>query len=378
LPQATWRLDYTVNHLPSLTALNRFAWAAMPMGAPGTALASTGDANWRVSGSGSVAYSGQIASTLDLPGLNQVDESRSLRLPASKGTVRIGDNSVAGEWQLDQASLRNRDTALELKNIRLGLDLKDRARGLGTVTLDIGSVGAGALALVGLQLHMDSSESGDRWNVGMTETARNVSFTGLTLQDLSLQAAVRGLHRESFLTLLHTALESCGGQNMTLQGSRQVRSALRTLLASGFSVSIPSLQGSGAQGSVEGNVAVELLSAQDQPVSLARQLNSSGQLTVRGNALSADQQERALDSGFFKAIPDGFEARFAYDKGVLRVGDRTLDAPVLQLGLAQADELIQAFLASDGVLALAAPAVSQEADGPDAPAAAPPAAAASR
>jgi hypothetical protein len=158
---------------------------------------------------------------------------------------------------------------------------------------------------------------------------------------------------------------------MTLQGSRQVRSALRTLLASGFSISVPSLRGSGAQGSVEGNLTLELLNAQDQPVSLTRQLNSSGQLTVRGDALSADQQQRALDSGYFQAIPEGFQARFAYDKGVLRAGDRTLDATVLQLGLAQADELIQAFLASDGVLTLAAPGVSQEADGPDAPAAAP-------
>jgi hypothetical protein len=130
LPQASWRLDYTVNHLPSLTALSRFTWSAMPIGAPGAALAATGDGGWRLSGNGSVSYSGQIASTLDLPGVDQGNDGRSLRLPASKGTVSIGDNSFTGEWLLDQASLRNRDTALELKDIHLSLDLTDRVRGL--------------------------------------------------------------------------------------------------------------------------------------------------------------------------------------------------------------------------------------------------------
>jgi hypothetical protein len=138
--------------------------------------------------------------------------------------------------------------------------------------------------------------------------------------------------------------ESCGLQNATADEKQQLRAAIQKLLASGFSMGVPKLQGSGNEGSLDGKLLLTLSPSPSDAVALATQLSSSGQLIIKGKLMPAEQRAFAMSTGYVTEVADGVQAAFDYDKGVLTVSGKTLDGAMVQMGLQKLDGWLKAFL----------------------------------
>jgi hypothetical protein len=336
-------LDYAASHVPSLQGLMRFAWNAAPAGAPG--------APWqemlrggKLSGQGHVSFEGALLSDMQLPELSLLARGESLQLAPSRGHLEISSQALRFNWLFDRMVARGNGRALEAKQLSLHLDLTDRALGLGAVTLGLESLSTETLALQGLRLSSHTSQSADRLDSNFTESVRSLQFQGQSLNDLALEAEIKGVHTASILAISKIVGETCALRNATLNEQQQLRAAVKKLLLAGLSVGIPTLQGSGMQGSLDGALLLTLAPSPGDEVMLASQLSSSGHIAVKGRLMPPEQREYALSTGFVRELPDGVQASFDYGAGVLSVSGKAIDGAMVQLGLQKLDAWLKAFL----------------------------------
>ena len=356
-PPVALNLDYTVNHVPSLTGLNRFEWKATPLGEVGQALGSllgTG-----LSGQGSVTYAGLVQTDMGLPEISFARGGESIQVTPSKGRLAVGKTALQFDWLVERAVVRGRGNALEMKQIKLMLDLQNRSMGTGIANFGVDSVSAGMFSLQGFQVSSETTETGGRLNSKITESLRSAEFMGQSLKDMRLEAVVNGLHTPSVQTLTTLFSESCGFQNMTRDEHQQARVAVKALLTSGLSFGITALKGSSQSGGIDGNFLVELQPFKGDKVSLAQQLKSAGQLTVTGTLVTPAQKDLALSTGFVREVPAGLQASYNYAAGLLKVSDKALDAGMFQEALAKADDMINSFLSGERSAAVK-PALKEE------------------
>lgn len=350
------RVEYTAQHVPDLQGLTRFAWAAAPGGGAEGAAGST-PAGWlrggKLSGTGRVAYDGTLSTDMQLPELALTTEDGSVQITPSRGRMVLGETSLQFDWLFERLAVRGAGTTVEARQIALNLDLKHRARGTGRMALEVDTLGNGDWAAQGLRLVSETTERADRLDSKVTESVRSAQFMGVALKDLVLEAEVKGLHTASVQALGQVFGESCGLQTATARDQQQWRAALKQLLASGFSVGIPRLQGRGQEGSVDGKLLLSLAPALGGEVVLAQQLSSSGQIRIQGPLMPPEQREFALSTGYVNALPDGVEAGFDYGAGNLTVSGKAWDGAVVQLGLQRLDAWLQAFLAGERMVPVA-------------------------
>lgn len=340
---AVMHLEYSARHVPDLQGLTRLEWSATPGGAA-VGAASQWLGGSKLTGTGRAGYDGTLSTDMQLPELTMNAEGESLQVTPSKGRMVLGKTSLQFDWTFERMALRGNGKALEAKQIALQLDLNNRTVGTGRMAVDIESISTADLTLQGLRVASETSERADRLDSRVIESVRSVQFMGQSLKDLVLEAEVKGVHTASVQTISKVFGESCGLQNATADEQQQLRAAIQKLLASGFSMGIPKLQGSGHEGSLDGKLLLTLAPAQGDAVALAHQLSTSGQLTIKGKLMPPEQRAFAMSTGYATEVPDGVQAAFEYDKGVLKVSGKTLDGAMVQMGLQKLDGWLQAFL----------------------------------
>ena len=336
-------LEYNARHLPDMQGLTRLEWAATSGGAAAGA-ASRWLGGGKLTGTGWAGYDGNLSTDMQLPELTMNAEGESLQVTPSKGRMLLGPTSLKFDWTFERMALRGNGKALEAKQIALRLDLSNRTVGTGRMAVDIDSMSTSDLTLQGLRLASETTEHAARLDSKVTESVRSLQFMGQNLQDMVLEAEVKGVHTASVQAISKVFGETCGLQNATADERQQLRAAFQKLLASGFSMGIPKLQGRGNEGSLDGKLLITLAPAQGDAVALANQLSSSGQITIKGKLMPPDQRAFAMSTGYATEVPDGVQAAFEYSTGVLKVSGKTLDGALVQMGLQKLDGWLQAFL----------------------------------
>jgi hypothetical protein len=129
---------------------------------------------------------------------------------------------------------------------------------------------------------------------------------------------------------------------------------VRTALTGGLSLGITEVKGSVGDGSLEGFLKVELKKAAQaavaaagaEPVAieLANLLTSSGEITVKGNAINAGQRQMAVGMGIATEVPGGLKATFEFADGLFKANGRVFDASAVQVALSTADRRLNTFL----------------------------------
>jgi hypothetical protein len=361
------KLVYQVSHLPGWDAAGHFSWTATPEGEAGAALAQLMAAGGHLSGQGELSYGGLLQTRMALPALDFAAAGASLHIAPSRGTLAVGKNTLQLDWTLDHWVQQGPADALAAKQLQFSVRLDDGARGGGSFSLSAHQLDTRLLALQDVQLRSETRVSAERLQATVSASAQSARFLGQTLTGLQLALSASDLHAPSLQQLLGLYAQSCGLRTLTAPASQQFRAALNGLLAAGFSLGVSSLQGRSGQGSLDGSMVLQLEPAGAEPVALARQLQSSGQLRIRGNLLAPEQQQAALDQGWLQQTSDGLLARYAYTQGALQLGATRQDSSLLQGVLARMDEALAAFVQANGVWTPRV-AVSDDFSGPNAPA----------
>lgn len=366
----TVRVEYSLSHLAGWSGPLGFEWQLQPTGEAGQVLNALFGGEARLEGQGRVSYGGAVRTTLALPELTLQRRGERLTVAASRGELGWSDQALALAWQTDRIVARGAGSAVEANKLAIDIDLKNRMRGIGHMSFGIDRITTEQGTLEGLRLVGDAVEKGDRIDVSIEPSLRSLAVGGQQAKDLTLQIAARNLHGASVETLNRLFEDTCGMASATAEEDRRMRSALHTLLASGFSVGIGKVAGTVGQGAVDGQLMVELRASAGgtaAPIELGQVLQANGKLLLKGSALTEEQKTMALRMGAAMLTPEGLLAEFSFDQGVLKANGRETPMPMVKAALTGADRQLHAFLTGgrDTALAqapVAAPEAAQEED----------------
>ena len=344
----TLKLAYQLSHLPLPQALLRAQWQATPTGDGVDAFEALFGRGASLQGQAAVSPAGAWRTDMQLPAVALRRAGEAVEIAPSTGFLKVDGKALAFGWTMERAVMRGNGQAVEMKDLALDLDLRNRHLGTGSMDLRVGTMSAGFGQLDGLSLRSQASEQGDRLDMSFTPSVKRVQAAGRTLRDLTMELAVQGLDTRSVETLSTTFEASCGFDSLTAAEGGRARQALVTLLTRGFSMGIAKLSGQSDEGRIDGQWTLALAKAAGTEPSLAEQLTSSGQLRVSGRLVDEAQRRMAVQSGVAEADGDSLQARYDYARGVFKLNGRATDASAFQQMLAQADTQLRVALAQFG------------------------------
>lgn len=352
--ETTFHVAYEANHIPTVAASNRFEWKLKPNVQAAPVFQRLFGSDAPLTGRGAIDWAGQISSDMALPALAYASDGERIEADASKGRLSMGEKALQFDWKLDRAAFRGHGHALEVKQIGISVNLSNRQRGIGQMAVNVGSLSTAEASAEGFSLKSVTSERGDKIDSVFTQSLNHVQFADQEVKGMVLEASLNGLHAPSVETLTKVMGSSCGMETLTRDESKQVREALQTLLASGWSGGITKLSGKGKQGAIDGQLTLALGAVgPGQAISFAKQLSASGELTMSGDMLPPMPRQMALASGMVKELPDGLKTAFRFEKGQLKVNGRALDGAGIHNVLAMLDQGVMALLSDESPTAFA-------------------------
>lgn len=338
-------VQYNINHLILPGSVMRFNWTLRQRPESGQ-----GGPGLQFSGSGHSAFSGTLFSEIASTELSGEADDASWRVEPLTGRVEAGERSLNLSLQVPRFTARGDGNALDLQGVGLQLNLQDRELGLGSSSFTIDKVATGNGSGERLAVASETVRNGDRIDAKILYALGGLDAMGYSARDLAVEIAVRGLYAESVKTLAEIARESKSFRNLTQEENKRYRKAVKQAINRGFSTGITKLSGSVGnaeqQSGLNGQLTIEVKpnADPDADIQLAKMLQSSGQVSVTGNAIGEEQKNQWLEMGVAKAGADGIQAGFDYSAGILKTNDRIVEEPWLQQTLAETDAQINRFL----------------------------------
>lgn len=371
--------SYSLSHFLMPTSAARISWTVKPTGMVDSILTMVLGSSLQIKGDGSLTYGGGISTDFTIPEIAVSQDGMNVSVPPTTGHVAVDDKALDFALTLAKATASGNGEAIELGNLEIDVDIHDRVQGLGSTSLSFDKFSATDGSAEGFSHITEVTRKGDAIEITNTDSLRKLSVAGQTLSDLKLELAIGKLDAASLMELSALISATDGLQNMTADQNTRLRSSLRTLVAKGISIGIPTLSGTVGKGSFNGTMLVELRPAPSAsgPVMLAPRLSASGNLVAKGDIIPAEQAQMAVASGAVKSGPDGLKAEFSFADGVLKANGTVVDANSVQMAMKAADDAINGVLDGKPLVAEpAAPAAAPSADDPfaDDPFAAAPAA----
>ncbi|MCE2945567.1 MAG: DUF945 family protein [bacterium] len=346
------QVEYRLSHMLLPGSMMRFEWSMVPAGQVGAVLSKVTNGALRIDGQGTVSYARGMESSIAMPEIVLGSGPQAMRMSASTGRFTVAGPAFGMQWKTERIAGRGAGKALEVLNLGMEMDLKDRSRGTGSLVLSVDRVGTGFGTLEGFRLLTAAEERGDRTDLTITPSLRSMTSPGQKAADLSMQVSVRDIHTASLETIQRIASESCSFRSLKPEEEQKLRASVRTLITGGLALGVTGVKGTIGGGSLEGFLKVELKKADAAAaagaapvaIDLARLLTSSGEVVIKGNAIKPDQREMAVGTGFATEVPGGLKAAFEYADGVLKANGRVFDAGPLQVALSTADRRLNTFL----------------------------------
>lgn len=341
------RVDYRLDHLILPASLLRFDWRLAFAGSGKAGAARPLGIATELAGRGEVSFGGVASSSVSLPELSLSDAGILTRVSPVTGRFAIGRESLTLELQSERVVARGRGEALELRKLALSVDLRNRSRGTGALSLAVDGIATSEASAEGFRFLAEATERGDRTDVRVAPTLRALNVGGTSARDLALEIALKDLHSGSLETIQRIAGETCMTKNITVEEGRLLREAMRTLLASGFSVGIPRIGGAVGSGRLDGEVLLALdRGGSGDALDLAGRLRASGRLAVTGEAMSREQRNLLVALGLATESPEGLVAAFDYAGGLFKANGRVFDANEASQAIDAAERSIDAFLSA--------------------------------
>jgi hypothetical protein len=260
MPPTRVKLAYQFSHVPGWEFAGHLRWTATPEGEAGAALRQIMAGTGQLSGQGELRYSGLLQTRIDLPALTFEASGTTVHVDPSRGSLALCRNALQLDWTLDRLA-QDAPAALEISQMQLALDLDNRSQGTGRLVLRAQQLATAQLTLQDVELRSETRLIGERLSATLSESAQSVRLPGQTLNDLKLELSATGLHASSLQRLAALYAQSCGLRTLDEASSGQLRAALRQLLAAGFSLGVPTLQGRSAGGSLDAQLQLQLLPA---------------------------------------------------------------------------------------------------------------------
>ena len=327
------RLRYQISHIPNHLGLNQFSWTLAPAGSPSGSAA-------QLTGSGTLGYGGAVSTDMALPELNSSGSWQTMRIAPSRGQLRTDGKALALQWSVDDIQWKAGGKALDVQGTHLHVATDDMQGLTGSVELSVDAAHAASLSVQGMTVRNEVREVAQRLNYQQSFSAQRLRWMDKTLSEVTLEGALTGLHASSVQALASLWSDNCGTADLAPAQSAVLRKAVRTLLASGFSVGIPSFKARDADASVNGTLKLILRPAAHGEPALAEQLESSGEFVIKGGMLTPDQVQLTVQTGYAQEVPGGLKLGYHYAAGALTVSGQPRDASLVPMVLTRFDQAL--------------------------------------
>ena len=344
-PDPIATVQYRIAHLPLPSGLARFDWVATPIGDATEALSALIGANANVSGSGRVAFQGEVSSNFAIPEL--IRRSTGLKASASTGNFRLDRKTFFLDWRLDRLTMRSSAQPAEMNGLSLSIDLQDRQLGTGAYSVDIDKLSLRDGTVEGLSLLTKAMIRDDRFDTTVISKARRLNVGNESLKNLQLEFAVTDLDAASTQVLNQVFRSSCGFQQMTADEQSRAKQAVGRMLARGMKIGLQKLALATEDGAVEGRLEVEMTPSTNDTPSLVKQLRSTGDIAVSLKRLSNEQRQAMLELGFQQSQDSTLKASFEITSDALKVNGKPqqgIDIATMVEGLHGADLALASML----------------------------------
>lgn len=364
------KVEYQTNSVILPNALTRFSWTLKQVpNAVGKA-----DALLELTGEGATRLTGATFSTIQSQAVTGYFDDGSWRLEPLVGDVEWHDKAMLFNLKSPRLVSRGGGDALDIQGIALHADLTDTSLSIGNSAFTIDKISTSQGFAQGFSISTVTTQNTDRLDSQVLYALNAFSALGYDGQDLKVELGVNGMHLPSVKTLMALSEDSASLQNLTVEEDQKYRAALRELINQGLSVSLTKLAGTvknaSDSSSVDGNfkIVIKPNSAPNQAIELAKVLDSSGQVMLKGNLLSEEQKNQLTQMGSAVSTPDGLLASYDYSAGILKANQQIVDQQAIQAALISADGYINTFLnkpIKDSIAGSVLDAIPQETESPD-------------
>lgn len=296
-------------------------------------------------GKGHISYSGQRQSSVELSELLFKDAQISLKLSPLTGLATWDTQSLKLNLKSDYLNARSKSIATDWHGMSVDINLSDRNLGLGTYAFSIDKGATDSSAFESMKVTKTVSSSDNRFNLAIAQTIKQYSYEKFKLSDVDLELALRGMDKDSLMTISTIFRDTKDFNKLTTDERLQLSKALRELFNKGFSVGIPRLETKIDGGSLSGNLNLEVIKSEGVPdtvFSSSKRLRAEGQVDLNGKGgLDNTQRTTALMLGLAVKTPEGLKTSFQFSNGVIKANSKTFD---VNENLSYLDSLINAAL----------------------------------
>jgi pSer/pThr/pTyr-binding forkhead associated (FHA) protein len=345
-------VTYTMHHLPMPSAAMRFDWVAEPR----NELAQFFKSN--LTGSGVGTFGRNVETTVTIPAGALDDSESSLTVSPSSGTLKvdIGDR-VEAHWNLDKISLSAEGQAAEFKNTAIDYILNDPVLRLGAATLIIEQINTTGGTAEAIKFAFASTLQNQRQSYQTSVSLRRAQVENFALKDVAIEVDISGMDPRSLMALAHSMSDNTDPQNLTAEEALKLRNALGTLLRKGLTLNVSKVAGtledpSGKDRHLTANLSINLMPGfEDQQVAIIseKQLRSTGSIQVTGEAVTDDEKQKAVASGYAVPLQDGFKADFTLDRETVLVNGKPPDSAEIKERLKDLDNVLNLALSPAAV-----------------------------
>lgn len=361
----SFKIEYEVNHLPSFEGMNRFHWTGKPGHDAVIDLSQLASSGAIMEGQGKITYGLQTDSTFTMGDLEIASDSDRLNVRGIQGAVTAGGEHLRVEIQSQRLVALSSETSLEAETLQLKADVLDWRTANGSTELQVETIAMPMGTLKGLKLASQSSDNGTTLSSATQIGVREVSAQGQHVEGLELDLALEGLNKKDIerLTQVMESLTQDGSPDQ--QTIRQTCEATTDLIQTGFAFKITKVAGKKGNGTLNGNLTLEVLPAKNgAPYRASRQMASNGRLLMN-NLLDSEQVQQALSTGFVSQTPEGLQFSYALSEGLLKVGDQIIDTPEIRSFFKELDQnVLEGFNYCSNPTVAAAAAPVQPAEEP--------------
>jgi len=296
-------------------------------------------------GKGHISYSGQRQSSVELSELLFKDAQISLKLSPLTGLATWDIQSLKLNLKSDHLNARSKSIVTDWHGMSVDINLSDRNLGLGTYAFSIDKGATDSSAFESMKVTKTVSSSDNRFNLAIAQTIKQYSYEKFKLSDVDLELALRGMDKDSLMTISTIFRDTKDFNKLTTDERLQLSKALRELFNKGFSVGIPRLETKIDGGSLSGNLNLEVIKSEGVPdivFSSSKRLRAEGQVNLNGKGgLDNTQRTTALMLGLAVKTPEGLKTSFQFSNGVIKANSKTFD---VNENLSYLDSLINAAL----------------------------------
>jgi len=321
-------VQYNISNLLMLDSAGRFEWKLTGDDTIDPMLKQLFGQGPTLHGKGHIGYSGQRQSSVELSELLFKDAETSLKMARLNGVAHWDNKKLNLKLHSDRLSARTANASTDLRGMSMDIKLSDRMLGLGTYIVGIEQGSSDSSSFKEMKLTKTLSLENDRFNFLMAHTMKQFTSSKFKLSDLELDFSLRGLDKDSVMSLSSISREIKDTGNLTSHERIKLSSALSDLLNKGFSIGFPSVVATLNDGKLEGNINIDVLKSDTKNIafSSAQRLRANGQFSITDKGgLDKELQATALVLGLAVKTPEGLKTSFEFANGITRVNGKTFN-----------------------------------------------------